>query len=825
MATQARIEVNSVPGSNDALPINTLVQLSNADLGGETTYLWSILDQPPGLADSLSSTSIENPTFTPKKEGSYLLQLIVNFGLPDEQRDRVVCAVRQLKTLERIPAAGETTEVDLSDGWANAMNALLRRIDGLLSDPGIIVGANNSGGSLARGDVVRTTGGVVIKSGLPGQETVPGFDKAPASSLGNVDELLCVVEGAVSGGATVLAGALMVTRYIGRIANLAVGVGAVGDPLYVSDTATISVTQGTIRRQCGSVMAIVGGNRDVWFDGVGGADITPIGLKYMLYGPPGASMLNTHRIDGNNATPGATGGVPYTFRSGDDTTVGLAARRNSGTQTANIFQVQDHLGAALAAFLNTGDLDMLSKKIQKMVFQAQDAVTVPLFSRRYNAGAAIDLFQVQDETATALVAFKSTGDLDMLGKKIQKALFQAQDAVTVPLIAKKFNAGAVVDLFQIQDETGAVQASFGWGGWLNMNNRSINNVSDPAAAQDAATRNFVEKELAGYTAKNVIINSAFDFSQRYGSTSMLGALGRQYCLDRWVAWQSVAVAFSVAQLYVAAQSPDPYSAQLTHTAGQAAGSLYFAQEIDRGLARWLAGQPAYISFWARRGAGAAVTLQAAFRSETNLETDAAFPNYPVGDQLDALGSFALTTSWTKYTLAVPALRSGVVGATLQFIWTAPNVGVANEWAEIRQVMVNPGTYVQPWERCGRTLAYELLMCSRYYEKSYVLGTVPGTNTPAGQWSSNVPTTNIAVGGTIWMGLSPRFRVRKRALPTIATWTAGGVASNWTIGGVNLVVVPSNISETGFELTNGSGGIFNPGAPYSVVGHWTATAEI
>ena len=62
---QALITVNAVVGSNDDLPIDTLVTLANDNVGGETTYLWEIVDQPVGTADTLSSTSAPSVTFTP----------------------------------------------------------------------------------------------------------------------------------------------------------------------------------------------------------------------------------------------------------------------------------------------------------------------------------------------------------------------------------------------------------------------------------------------------------------------------------------------------------------------------------------------------------------------------------------------------------------------------------------------------------------------------------------------------------------------------------------------------------------------------------------
>lgn len=311
--------MNAVPGSNAALALNVLVQLDNQNAGGETTYTWSILDQPPGAIDALSSVSVQNPTFTPKKEGSYLIRLVVNQGAVTEQEDRVVCAVKQLKTLERIPAAGETTEVDSADGWSTSYNSYLRRVDTLLGDPGIFVGVNASGGILARGDVLRATASSVIKTGLPGQETLPGFSKALATTLGQVDEPLVVCEGAVDGSASVANLGLMKVRFLGRYATLTgAGVAVVGDSVYVSDTATMSLTPGTVKRKVGSAMT-AGATFDVWYAGMGGEDITPIDRAYVILGAPG-TLTNAIRVDGASAT-GIT--TPFRIKQGDAATVGL----------------------------------------------------------------------------------------------------------------------------------------------------------------------------------------------------------------------------------------------------------------------------------------------------------------------------------------------------------------------------------------------------------------------------------------------------------------------------------------------------------------------
>lgn len=355
---QAQITINAVVGSDNDLPINTLVQLDNNNIGGEVSFLWAILDQPAGPADILSNTAIQNPTFTPRKEGTYLIRLIVNQGLGDEQTDTVDAGILLLKTRKRVPAAGEQTEASVSRGWAGDTNNLIRFLNDKVSDPGTIVGVNGDASPMVRGAVVRATSSVTLKAGLPGEEEVPGFTPALATTGTQLDELLLVAEGDIDGASPIPVGGLGVFRYVGRFSDLALGAGAVGDPVFVSDTGTISVTQGTNRRQVGSIMAVDGVNRDIWFAGTQGGDNAPVDVAYVVYGSPGA-LPNAVRIDGLNAT-GAVGNVPYTFRGGDVTTIPLVAKKFSNLASADLFQIQDEAGTSLTGFEANG----------RMVFEA-----------------------------------------------------------------------------------------------------------------------------------------------------------------------------------------------------------------------------------------------------------------------------------------------------------------------------------------------------------------------------------------------------------------------------------------------------------------------
>jgi hypothetical protein len=264
---QAQIKINGVAGSNDDLPINTLVMLDNQNAGGETTYNWSILDQPEGAADSLSSTIIQNPTLTPKKEGTYELLLIVNLGQATEVRDIQFVGVRYLKTRERAPGASETNQADPAKGWSKATNRLFSRLDSVIAQPGLIVASAGVGG-LVPGNVVRISGTATIKSGLPGQEIVPQVTKALATSAGNLDEFLYVVVSGIDGSLAPANGALIYCRWMGLVFNLT-GAPAVGDSVFVSDLATIDTVTGTNTRRIGHVVRSSAGTYDVWVEGMG----------------------------------------------------------------------------------------------------------------------------------------------------------------------------------------------------------------------------------------------------------------------------------------------------------------------------------------------------------------------------------------------------------------------------------------------------------------------------------------------------------------------------------------------------------------------------
>jgi len=781
---QAQITINAIVGSNIDLPLNTLVQLNNNGIGGEVSYLWTILDQPPGAVDSLSSTSIQNPTFTPKKEGTYLLRLIVNASLPTEQTDSVVAAVRQLKTRNRIPAAGETTQADFADGWATDTNALLRRYDQQLADPGPVVCVNAQGSTITRGNVVRVTSGVVLKLGLPGQETVPGITLAPATVVGNIDELLMVVEGDLNGNTNVADGSICVARMYGRIAALPLGAGAVGDTVFVSDTATIATTVGTNRRRAGSIMSVSGGNRDVWFDGVGGQDITPIDRNYLVYGP-GGMLPNAMRVDGPGGVGAGnvSGGVPVLFKAADIGTVPLEVQGFPG-------------GTYLQRWLTAGGVAIM-RVVPEGVFDPTRGGLELVSSYFFGA------------------QFKSVSDIARTANLIRRSATQT---------------GSLLEWF---DELGSPFGRIKPNGDIDLyDNQRVVRSAWPQLANDLVTKAYLDEMQHQVWAQNLVQNAAMDIAQRIGAGVYTNLVinTRTFHLDRWAAWTTnVAAGVQITNPVVS----NVNWMRLTKSGTGAAGIIFVTQEIDRSLldkATLPVTAPLVLTFRAAITAG---NFTANVRVKSGTSPTQAAPSVPAGTY--ATGDYTEVDTPVVNglnTIVIPP-RAGRGALSLQFYVTLTGSVVGGALlVDITEPMLTvaqpslPTPYlaaIPPFRRFGGSYDMDLNTCLRFYQKSYQVSDAPGTATLVGRYSTNTVDVNVTTGSPWNLGCHPRFFLPMRAIPAVNLWNGVGTVGTWVIVGSTIASGVTGISTKGFEVTN-AGGNVNPGKGF-VYGHWDADAEL
>ena len=143
---------------------------------------------------------------------------------------------------------------------------------------------------------------------------------------------------------------------------------------------------------------------------------------------------------------------------------------------------------------------------------------------------------------------------------------------------------------------------------------------------------------------------------------------------------------------------------------------------------------------------------------------------------------------------------------------------------LTEVQLEAGPVPTPFER--KLLDQTIIDCQRYYQKSYDIGTAPGTATT----QNLVGNSQSGAGGQGNFAGEIYFPVIMRAVPSISYWDGAGNASKCsrlaTAGGTTWTnnatanVAPFNIGTNGF-LWYGDNSVAN----FSCFIHYTANAEL
>ncbi len=269
---RSRITLDGVVRSYYEVLPGATVTVENDGDGGETSVLWVALtgSQPSGSFDGFADPLDPTTSMTVNKEGSYLIQNIVNGSITGS----AVVAVKQLKSNFRMPAAGEKTEESGSYGWARAIQKMGDVIDGMYADGGTVV-------ARARVDIplrqlVRPSGSHVIKSGLPGAERVLEFSRVAGEATGSIQSTLYIAErGLTSSVDPIPSGTLFVARLYGLAGPFTGTNPAKGDFVFPRADGVVSLSVDTVDRKIGTVVDVTGSTYFLHFAGF--SDFRPVG--------------------------------------------------------------------------------------------------------------------------------------------------------------------------------------------------------------------------------------------------------------------------------------------------------------------------------------------------------------------------------------------------------------------------------------------------------------------------------------------------------------------------------------------------------------------
>ena len=320
----------------------------------------------------------------------------------------------------------------------------------------------------------------------------------------------------------------------------------------------------------------------------------------------------------------------------------------------------------------------------------------------------------------------------------------------------------------------------------------------------------VSSGSAGF--KNKIINGAMMIDQRNAGASVTANNNTVFSADRWFGEDGTDGTFTLQQTTTA---PAGFKYSIKATVGTADASLtttqlaifgqriegYNVSDLDWGTAN---AKTITISWWTRSSAtgsfGGAVWNSAGDRSypfSYTINSADTWEYKTVTIAGDTSGTW-LTTNGRGINLAF-ALGAGPSYSSTANIWTAQqsvsSTGATNLMATsdanlyIAGVQLEKSTTASSFE--FRSYGKELMLCQRYYEKSYDIDTVPGTSV-----SDNKGVVMFRGSGVNSRDYVPiYFKQTKRDAPTVTIFSSTGAS-----GFYRDVETPTNLA----AQVNGSG---------------------
>jgi hypothetical protein len=306
--------------------------------------------------------------------------------------------------------------------------------------------------------------------------------------------------------------------------------------------------------------------------------------------------------------------------------------------------------------------------------------------------------------------------------------------------------------------------------------------------------NIAQSGSNNVTFRNRLINGNMGIWQRGTSSSSNG-----YLADRW---------FSQAgSSYSGSQSSDAPTGFKYSLSISGSGYPQMYQRIESTNCTDLVGQPVTISFWAKQSSGGgASSLFVQLYYAVSADT------WSSSTQIGSTATFTGTSGWVQYSTTFTSLPSGAANG-LQVAVGAFTAG--SGVCQLSGIQLEAGTTASPFEY--RQYGTELVLCQRYYEKSFPATWVPGTASFATGFIST--TSPTASGGE---ASGARFIVPKRASPTVVTYNAvtGASASAYRVStGANVSSGPTHLNEGAI------GYIAVPAAADGYYWHFTASAEL
>jgi hypothetical protein len=344
---------------------------------------------------------------------------------------------------------------------------------------------------------------------------------------------------------------------------------------------------------------------------------------------------------------------------------------------------------------------------------------------------------------------------------------------------------------------------------VNMSTVRANNYYD-ASGGSAAQLYGVSMRNGGTAWVNRIINGDMRIDQRNAGASVTPANGN-YTLDRWQYEASQASKFTVQRNAGSVTPPAGFTNYLGMTVASAVSvgaSDYFILE------QRIEGLNVADLAWGTASASS-ITLSFWVRSSLTGTFSGGLANSAYNRAYVFSYSISSANTWEQKTITVPGDTTGTwltdngIGIQLRFslgagstysasagswgttaAWNVTGgvsvVGTNGATFYITGVQLEAGTVASPFER--RDYGRELMMCERYYQKTYNTDSAVGSITTVGAAIARAS----ASSSTFFLELQRFAQVAMRATPTVTAYsTATGTAGRVHVSGSDVTVSAVN----------------------------------
>jgi hypothetical protein len=324
---------------------------------------------------------------------------------------------------------------------------------------------------------------------------------------------------------------------------------------------------------------------------------------------------------------------------------------------------------------------------------------------------------------------------------------------------------------------------------------------------DSTTSTGLRWQGNSHAGKNLVINGGFDVWQR-GTSFAYSNSTYVYSADRFEHVRNAYTLGATASRQAAQLEGFRYCLRVQRDSGTSSTQpIFIDHSMDTVESLRVIGKTVTLSFYARKGANYSASSNILTgRIITGTGTDQALKNYTnaaIPISIDCV----LSDSWQRFSVT-GVVTAGVNEIGLNFVSTPTGTAGANDYYEITGIQLELGSVATPFSRAGGTLAGELAICQRYYQRFTSSESNTTLYSPFG--------SGFVSGSSTLLSYVP-FKGTMRVAPSFASSGASTLGTSTPAGGTQGTGVSmDHVNNTGARivlvvaggLTSGWAGILN-----------------